>query len=226
MPNNVENRRIDTSDVAVVIVGAQKLVSYANAAAHRLLGRPLGSIQGRPFLDLLVDVPSCDLRGLDEAFRKVSGQRGRGVVRAEGDKQQDVQFGFEPFAAPDGAIVAVSVALTPVPPRPAKTLPGVPVPAERWNEPESGKRQIPAQLPVSQTIADVVPPVNDTRVEKPKTLTKDLQTLANLLRWADHCLSSPVDAAGDLEGVRARARFVLEEARDLLARCRVDLEAT
>jgi PAS domain-containing protein len=223
VPNKLENRRIDTSDVAVLIVGAQKLVSYANAAAHRLLGRPLGSLQGRPFLELLVDSETADLRGLDEAFRKAPGQRGKARVYGVEGKYEHVQLGFEPFAAPDGSIVAVSVALTPVAAPASKTILGMPFPAERWSEPESGAHQIVAALPVSQTIADVAP--IDAPVEKPKTLTKDLQTLANLLRWADHCLSSPIDAAGDLEGVRARARFVLEEAREVLARCRVEIEA-
>ena len=225
MANNLENRRIDTSDVAVVIVGAQKLVSYANAAAHRLLGRPLGSIQGRPFLELLSDAQAADLKGLEQAFNNTSGQRGRGAVRCADGSARDVQLGFEPFAAPDGAIVAVSIALEPAPVRALKTVALTPA-NDRWNEPDSGARRIAAPLPVSQTIADIQPPVPNATAEKPVTLNKDLQTLANLLRWADHCLSSPIHAAGDLEGVRARARFVLEEARELLARCRVQVEVT
>jgi PAS domain-containing protein len=224
--NNLENRRIDTSDVAVVIVGAQKLVSYANAAAHRLLGRPLGSIQGRPFLELLSDPQAADLKGLEQAFGNTPGQRGRGAMRCADGSARDVQLGFEPFAAPDGAIVAVSIALEPAPLRGLKTVREVAPANDRWNEPDSGARRIAAPLPVSQTIADVAPPVAQASSEKPVTLNKDLQTLANLLRWADHCLSSPIDAAGDLEGVRARARFVLEEARELLARCRVQIEVT
>jgi hypothetical protein len=58
-----------------------------------------------------------------------------------------------------------------------------------------------------------------------ESLTKDLNMLSNLLRWAHHCLAMPIDPSGDIEGMRARARFVLEEARELASKCRDDLDA-
>jgi hypothetical protein len=58
-----------------------------------------------------------------------------------------------------------------------------------------------------------------------ETLSKDLGMLTNLLRWAHHCLAMPVDPSGDIEGMRARAKFVLEEARELANKCRDDLDA-
>ena len=58
-----------------------------------------------------------------------------------------------------------------------------------------------------------------------ESLSKDLAMLTNLLRWAHHCLAMPIDPSGDFEGMRARARFVLEEARELAGKCRVDLDA-
>jgi hypothetical protein len=58
-----------------------------------------------------------------------------------------------------------------------------------------------------------------------ESLAKDLGMLTNLLRWAHHCLAMPVDPSGDFEGMRSRARFVLEEARELANKCRDDLDA-
>jgi hypothetical protein len=231
--SNVETRRIDTTDVAVVIVGANRQVSYANAAAHRMLGRPMGSIPGRALGDMLVAGANNDLRGLDAAFMAHLGREGHASLHCADGTTKDVRMHFEPFAAPEGPIVAVSVAIEPVlAPSQATLLESEPHAA--WDEKGSGARPIRAELPlVSQTIADVGPApaapaataLDVTVNNGSEPLGKDLQTLSNLLRWADHCLSSPLDAAGDLEGVRARARFVLEEARELLARCLVQIEA-
>lgn len=58
-----------------------------------------------------------------------------------------------------------------------------------------------------------------------EALTKDLQSLSGLLRWAQQCLATPVQTQADGEAMRARARFVLEEARELLTKCRDEVDA-
>jgi hypothetical protein len=57
-----------------------------------------------------------------------------------------------------------------------------------------------------------------------EALGKDLQALQGLLRWAHQCLSMPVENGADAETSRARARFVIEEARELLSRCRDEVD--
>src|SRR5690349_12380575 len=76
----------------------------------------------------------------------------------------------------------------------------------------------------SQTIPEVDGPVDLTEPSFLQGLTKDLQVLAGLLRWADQCLASPQTDA-DAESMRSRARFVIAEARELLGRCRDEVEA-
>lgn len=91
----------------------------------------------------------------------------------------------------------------------------------------SGPRPIVhGQALPSQTIADCGGPEIDLSTPSfTEGLSKDLQMIGNLLRWADHCLAMPIDPSGDLEGMRARARFVLAEARELVTKCRDEVDA-
>jgi hypothetical protein len=103
---------------------------------------------------------------------------------------------------------------------------GVEHQSERNRVSDSGSRPIgeASALP-AQEMGDDSQEIDLSVPSLHESLSKDLGMLMNLLRWAHHCLAMPVDPSGDFEGMRSRARFVLEEARELANKCRDDLDA-
>jgi hypothetical protein len=212
--------RIDTSDIPTFIVGRDLRVSYANPAAHQALGRAQGTLSGVRFRELLANELEPELDGLQLALLEAGAYAGRAAVRSPQGQLVILNLMFESTAQGAAEPVAVSVSFT----GEASDASGADV-ALDWSDRASGTRPAGYGLPPSQTISELAPPKNveAVKVSAKELLAKDLQMLANLLRWADHTLATPIDANTDVEAMRARARFVIEEASDLLTRCRDEL---
>jgi PAS domain S-box-containing protein len=96
---------LDADDDAVLCLDARGVVTYLNAAAERLSGRPKAAAVGRGLADVLPDVPL----DADMLARLAAGDAIRGSLVRRGPPAEplaDLEFHFEPVRAADGSSAA------------------------------------------------------------------------------------------------------------------------
>jgi PAS domain S-box-containing protein len=160
----------------MMLVGRDQTVSYANPAAHKLLGYAMGALSGLSLKWLAPPSRHGELRNIDALFTGQSTRRIRSVALSAQGKNLDVALTLEPCANESGEIVAVAIkyellpvhtsmvvpkaSLTPrltasTPPQkmsiPPRALPSLP--------PRSGARTIsgPAPAPKMQAVREEAP---------------------------------------------------------------------
>jgi PAS domain S-box-containing protein len=93
----------------MMLVGRDQTVSYANPAAHKLLGYAMGALSGLSLRWLAPPSRHGELRNIDALFTGQSTRRIRSVALTAQGKNVDVALTLEPCANESGEIVAVAI---------------------------------------------------------------------------------------------------------------------
>jgi PAS domain S-box-containing protein len=93
----------------MLLVGPDQTVSYANPAAHKLLGYAMGALGGLSLKWLSPPSRHGELRNIEALFTGQSTRRIRSVVLCADGKSLDVALMLEPCTDESGQVVAVSI---------------------------------------------------------------------------------------------------------------------
>ncbi len=233
---------VEEADVAVVMVGVERAISYANKEAHRLLGSQVGRLLGLAMDRLSVPERRGELRNIEDVLQGGAARRVRTVLRREDGTRVTVTASYEPCYSDIGVVEAVairyellsanrSLAPTSMPPssRPVPTY-SMPSPAHTSSVPSPGMRTSTPSPVLSPpgSLTSTVPPLrsgpvpraSEQRLSPLKVADEMEQRLSQLerhLRWLEDRLSVPATTASlDDARERARALLVLSDARSLL----------
>jgi PAS domain S-box-containing protein len=115
----------DSLDVAMVLVGADRKVSYGNAAAHQLLGLPSGQLVGSGAERLVAPERRGELQNLDDVLQGGAARKVRTLLRRPDGERFSATLIIEPYHDEGGGLAAVSVRYEAVgaarPSRPSQT---------------------------------------------------------------------------------------------------------
>jgi PAS domain S-box-containing protein len=191
---------VDRTDVAVLLVGPDGIVSYANAAAHELLGYPNHGLEGLSLEWLSPPSRHAELRNVQAVLEGQNSRRIRSAVLRVDGSVVDVAVSLEPCINADGRVVAVSVRYDPLPPVRTSTMPS------GYPSPTSGVR--PALASQTPTASQAESPV-----QHGPDPVENVRTALQLLGWLQDRLLAPLSSAPlDDPRERARALLVLGEA--------------
>lgn len=102
-------------DVALLLVGPDHRVSFANVAAHQLLGYPQGGLYGLPLERLVPHTRTGELKNVDAVFTGQGSRRVRSIVTRASGTPVEVSMGIDPCHDDHGKVVAVSLRYEPLP---------------------------------------------------------------------------------------------------------------
>lgn len=185
-------------DGPLLLVGHDHRISFANTAAHQLLGYPKGGLHGLPLERLVPLARLGELQNLDAVFGGQASRRVRSAVTRADGGTVDVGLTVEPCHDDLGAVVAVSLRYEPIARR--STGPRGLDPHGPRNA-ESGIRLDPARM--AQLVAEQL---------------GDALKLVALLD--EHLVRARAD-----QRELGHARGVVNELREILADCELDLGA-
>jgi len=186
-------------DVPLLLVGHDHRISFANAAAHQLLGYPNGGLNGLPLERLVPPARVGELRNLDAVLGGQASRRVRSVVTRADGGVVDVGLTVEPCHDDAGSVVAVSLRYEPV----ARGSTG-----SRGLDPHGGREGNESGIRLDAA-----------RVSR--LVAEQLGGAFKLTALLDEHLLRARDDPREL----AHARGVLNELREILADCELDLGA-
>jgi PAS domain S-box-containing protein len=191
---------VDRTDVPVLLVGPDGIVSYANSAAHDLLGYPSHGLEGLSLEWLSPPSRHAELRNVQAVLEGQNSRRIRSAVLRVDGSVVDVAMSLEPCVNADGRVVAVSVRYDPLPA--ARN----PVSQSGFPSPTSGVRAaVASETPTSLTLPGS-PAAGPNPIE-------NVRSALQLLGWLQDRLLAPLSTAPlDDPRERARALLVLGEA--------------
>jgi PAS domain S-box-containing protein len=232
---------LDDLDLAVVFVGLDRTISYANHEAHRLFGAQVGRLLGQAVDRLCVPERRGELRNLEDVLSGGGARRLRTVLRRDDGARVSVTATYEPYVDQNGHVIAVAAryellaagaSLSPsMPPGSRAPLGSQPAPG-RSRAPMATPSQRP-QPSIPARIQEIISQSADSssgvrghparhseqrlmRVGAPE-LERRLQELENQLRWLEERLSQPASVAPlDEPHERAKALLAVSESRLLL----------
>jgi PAS domain S-box-containing protein len=237
---------IDRTEVPVLLVGPDHTVSYANRAAHALLGYAPNALLGLSLEWLSPPSRHGELRNIQSVFDGQTARRIRSAALCANGSVVNVTMTVEPCHDVERKVVAVSVSLAPMAdsgtmqasdgatfsPHITGTMRKVPsLTAQPSNDarnharsrttapppPPSGARSVPPPAPTHSVLAKLVP------MER-EAIDDRMDSAMQLLRWLAGRLNTPIQTQSlDDPRERARALMVLDEARELLAHCQRDI---
>lgn len=186
----------------VLLVGPEGIVSYANSAAHELLGYPAHGLEGLSLEWLAPPSRHAELRNVQAVLDGQNSRRIRSAVLRVDGSVVDVAMSLEPCVNADGRVVAVSVRYDALPVRNSERPSGYP-------NPTSGVR--PAVASETQKTASATSQNGPDPVE-------NVRSALQLLGWLQDRLLAPLSTAPlDDPRERARALLVLGEASAALS---------
>lgn len=106
---------VDALDVPIFLVGHDRKVQYANAAAHTLLGYPDQLLQGVPIERLLTPERRGEVRNFADVLQGGGDRRLRSAVRTREGQRVDVAMTLSACRDDDGQLLAVSTRLQALP---------------------------------------------------------------------------------------------------------------
>lgn len=205
-------RAVDALDVALLLVGADRKVAYANAAAHRLYGIGAGVLPGTGIERLVVAERRGELRNIDDVLNGGAARKVRSILRREDGSRVDVTMVLEPCLDDLSNVSGVSVRY--YDPPPSSMRPGLSAskPPLGMNTPSSFASASAVSTPTGPLPSFLPDPsrsqsrLTPTRV--PEQQRERLATLLKNLQWLDERLSTPASVA-PLDDTRERARAML-----------------
>jgi PAS domain S-box-containing protein len=228
----------DDADVAVVMIGVERAISYANKEAHRLLGSQVGRLLGLAMDRLSVPERRGELRNIEDVLQGGGARRVRTVLRREDGTRVTVTAHYEPCYSDIGVVEAVAIryellsatrSLAPLSMPPStRPSPSYSIPSPVYSTPSPVyNTPSPAFAPPSAPTSTVppvrsgpVPRASEQRLSPLRVAGEMEQRLGQLerhLRWLEDRLSVPATSASlDDARERARALLVLADARSLL----------
>ena len=105
---------IDQTEVAMMLVGVDHTVSYANGAAHDLLGYEHGALNGLSLRWLSPPSRHGELQNLDAVFAGQGMRRIRSLALRSDGSRMEVAMKLEPCRDATGKVVAASVTYEPL----------------------------------------------------------------------------------------------------------------
>jgi len=186
-------------DMPLLLVGHDHRISFANTAAHQLLGYPSGGLNDLPLERLVPMVRLGELQNVDAVLDGQASRRVRSAVTRADGGIVDVGLTVEPCHDERGGVVAVSLRYEPVA-RGSTGSRGLDPHAGREVR-ESGMRLDPGR--VARLVAE------------------QLRGAFNLLAVLDEHLTRARTCPREL----SHARGVLNELREVLGDCELDLDA-
>lgn len=224
-------RAVDSLDVALLLVSAERRVAYANAAAQRLFGFTPGA--DLSLLNLSIDrlvVPERrgELRNFEDVLTGGGARRVRSVLRREDGQRVDVTMALEPCFDDQAQVTGVSVRYFEAPQHSMRPNLQTSKPPLGMGMP-LGSAQ-PPPLPLHGRGSSLPsPPKSESRLAAARPphemLQSRLRKVLQSLEWLTERMSVPASIA-PLDDTRERARAILaiEEARSLVAESVVMLE--
>lgn len=107
------NRWLDSElaqlEVPLVIVEANRLVAYANPAAHDLFGMVNGALLGQSIDRLVAPERRGELRNIEDVLAGGGARRVRSVLKRDDGSRLDVSMAVEPCVDAQGRVEAASV---------------------------------------------------------------------------------------------------------------------
>jgi PAS domain S-box-containing protein len=226
---------VDALDVALLLVSAERRVTYANAAAQRLFGYAPGAetaLLGNGIERLVANERRGELRNIDDVLRGGSARRVRSVLRREDGARIDVTMALEPCLDDQGQIAGVTVRYAEAPQhsmRPplhtSKPPLGMGVPTSSPLPPPlpgQSARATSASSPTPALRSSPLPSKSESRLSAARPphemLQSRLRKVLSNLEWLGERLSVPASVT-PLDDTRERARTILmvEEARGLVS---------
>lgn len=187
-------------DVALLLVGRDHRISFANAAAHQLLGYPYGGLHRLPLERLIPPARLGELQNVDAVLAGQASRRVRSLVTRASGGIVEVGLTLEPCRDDVGQVVAVSLRyelLT----RAAHGSDGDEPERSRGDPMQSGMR------------------LDASRAHH--SLNEQVKASLMLLRTVEEQLNRAHDDHDALD----RARDALNDARHVLEECALDLLA-
>jgi PAS domain S-box-containing protein len=228
-------RAVDSLDVALLLISAERKVAYANAAAQRLFGFTPGaevSLLGLSIDRLVVNERRGELRNFDDVLAGGGARRVRSVLRREDGARVDVTMALEPCFDDHARVTGVSVRYFEAPQhtiRPglstSKPPLGMGVPMSSPLPPPLPTQpalSLQSPTPVLKGSSFPLPPKSESRLSAARPphemLQSRLRKVLQNLEWLSERLSAPASVA-PLDDTRERARTILtlEEARGLVS---------
>jgi PAS domain S-box-containing protein len=236
-------RAVDALDVALLLVGAERKVVYANAAAQRLFGFTPGaelSLLGLSIDRLVVTERRGELRNFEDVLSGGGARRVRSVLRREDGARIDVTMALEPCFDDSARVTGVSVRYYEAPQhsvRPglstSKPPLGMGIPMSSPLPPPLLQRSafpLPTPTPTAASTSSLPSPSKSesrlTAARQPNEMLQSrLRKVLQNLELLGERLNVPASVA-PLDDTRERARTILmlEEARGLVAESVVMLE--
>jgi PAS domain S-box-containing protein len=214
---------VDELDVAVLMVGTERAITYANKEAHRLLGSQIGRLLGLAMDRLSVPERRGELRNIEDVLAGGAARRVRTVLRREDGTRVTVTASYEPCFNDIGVLEAVAIRYEPLstrslnPSMPARPMYSMP-PEPRTSAPP--RLSPPPHLSSPPHLSPPPPRHSEQRLSPLRIqgeLEQRLVQLERHLRWLEDRLGQPSSMAPlDDARERARALLVVADARSLL----------
>jgi PAS domain S-box-containing protein len=152
---------IDRDEEPVLLVGIDQTVSYANPAAHKLLGYLQGTLGGLSLRWVTPPSRHGELRNIDALFTGQGTRRIRSSVLSADGKHIEVAMTLEPCKNESGETVAVSIRYQVLPAHTSMVVPRAALPRMTSTPPRSGSQ------PLSQRAPAAAPKVEPAKEESP-----------------------------------------------------------
>lgn len=205
-------RAVDALDIALLLVGSDRKVVYANAAAHRLYGIGTGVLPGTGIERLVVAERRGELRNIDDVLAGGGARKVRSILRRDDGSRIDVTMVLEPCLDDHGSVSGVSVRYYDAPH--SSVRPGITAskPPLGMNAP-SGFATSPPVLTPTGPLPSLLPDTSRSQsrlapARQPPAQRERLTKLLKNLEWLDERLSTPASLA-PLDDARERARAML-----------------
>jgi PAS domain S-box-containing protein len=206
----------DDADIAVVMIGPERAIHYANKEAHRMLGCPAGRLLGLAMDRLSVPERRGELRNIEDVLAGGAARRVRTVLRREDGTRLTVTASYEPCYSDIGVVESVAIRYEPLSARGSLS----PSMSPSLRPPVSSSMPAAPRSTVPPTRSGPAPRASEQRLSPLRIAGEMEQRLVQLerhLRWLEDRLSVPATTASlDDARERARALLVIADARSLL----------
>lgn len=210
---------VDSLDVAVILIGADRTVAYGNAAAHHLFGLQDGGLIGAQVENLLPPERRGELRNFDDVLGGGGARKVRSALKRVDGQRLDISMVIEPCLDEEGRVAAVTVRyyqgpLSSARPPSARTRPPLGMDDSTFPDRSHTYRTLPPRVGSSS------PPRSESRLSPTRQADVRRAQVERALRcieWLEQRLTVPSSVAPlDDASERARAMLVVTEAHGLL----------
>jgi len=216
-------RAVDALDVALLLVGTDRKVVYANAAAYRLYGIGAGVLPGTGIERLVVPERRGELRNIEDVLAGGGARKVRSMLRRDDGSRVDVTMVLEPCFDEQANVSGVSVRYYDAPHTSVRPGLSTSKPPLGMNAPSGFASSVEPPRAASFSAPPVLTPAgplplllpdssrSQSRLAPARPPNEQRERLSKLLKnleWLDERLSTPASVA-PLDDARERARAML-----------------